>query len=218
MMFMPVQDAIEMIRKDYAEVPNLQLTFWQAQRLWNLSEELCDRALSGLVCGGFLVRTADGVFARPRYDLQPLDTDLLLGAVLRLGDAVGVEQQTRARAWIMLWRCLPFTSSAPCDESRPTRGAAMRMIAIHSGDRRRQARNGFSLIPSWSGNGREDSEAAYVLLPQTRLLRSDAHSYQNHSSARTVVYRWRTRGLLQGRPRLRREPDPRGALSRRGLG
>ena len=59
MMFMPVQDAIEMIRKDYAEVPDLLLTFWRAQRLWNLSEELCDRALSGLVRGGFLVACTD---------------------------------------------------------------------------------------------------------------------------------------------------------------
>ena len=64
MVFMQVQDAMELIRLEYVEMPGLQLTFWQAQRLLRLSDEVCERALNGLICSGFLVRTADGRYAR----------------------------------------------------------------------------------------------------------------------------------------------------------
>jgi hypothetical protein len=57
---------MELIRLEYAEMPDLQLTFWQAKRLWNLSDELCERALSDLVRSGFLVRTLEGLYVRPR--------------------------------------------------------------------------------------------------------------------------------------------------------
>jgi hypothetical protein len=70
MPFMQVQDAAELIRLEYAEMPGLQLTFWQAQRLWNLSNELCDRALNTLISQGFLVRTRDGRYKR-RNSEQP---------------------------------------------------------------------------------------------------------------------------------------------------
>ena len=66
MVFMQVQDAMELIRLEYAETPELQLTFWQAQHLWCLSDELCERALDGLVRTGFLVRTPEGRYARSR--------------------------------------------------------------------------------------------------------------------------------------------------------
>ena len=60
-----VQRAAELIRMEYSEMPGMQLTFWQAQRLWNLSEGLCDRALGLLTGSGFLVRTRDGLYKRP---------------------------------------------------------------------------------------------------------------------------------------------------------
>ena len=66
MAFMQVQDAMELIRLEYAENPELQLTFWQARHLWRLSDELCERALTGLVRSGFLVRTSEGGYARSR--------------------------------------------------------------------------------------------------------------------------------------------------------
>ena len=65
MPLMQVQDAADLIRLDYVEMPGMQLTFWQAQRLWNLSEDLCDRALTALTHSGFLVRTRDGRYRRP---------------------------------------------------------------------------------------------------------------------------------------------------------
>ena len=49
-----------------AVMPGLKLTFWQAQRLWNLSSELCERALTALIRARFLVPAPDGTyFAAP---------------------------------------------------------------------------------------------------------------------------------------------------------
>ncbi len=59
-----IDDAVELIRMEYAELPGLRLTFWQAQRLWNLSEELCQRALGSLTESAFLARTTDGAYVR----------------------------------------------------------------------------------------------------------------------------------------------------------
>ena len=60
-----VERAADQMRVEYVEMPGLQLTFWQAQRLWNLSDGLCDGALKALVESGFLVRTRDGRYRRP---------------------------------------------------------------------------------------------------------------------------------------------------------
>ena len=59
-----IDDAVELIRMEYAELPGLRLTFWQAQRLWNLSEDECARALRILTDSHFLMRTPDGVYVR----------------------------------------------------------------------------------------------------------------------------------------------------------
>jgi hypothetical protein len=61
-MALDVDEAVELIRMEYAEMPELRLTFWQAQRLWNLSDELCHRALAVLTRSGFLARTRDGAY------------------------------------------------------------------------------------------------------------------------------------------------------------
>ena len=60
----PLYDAVQLIQMEYLEMPDLRLTFWQAQRLWNLSEELCDQALALLISAKFLVRTATGAYIR----------------------------------------------------------------------------------------------------------------------------------------------------------
>jgi hypothetical protein len=59
-----VNDAIGLIRLEYLEMPCLKLTFWQAQRLWDLPAEECDAALESLVAAGFLRRTRDGQYLR----------------------------------------------------------------------------------------------------------------------------------------------------------
>jgi hypothetical protein len=64
MKFVPIVEVVELIQMEYAELPDLRLTFWQARRLWNLSEELCERALRDLVASGFLAQTPDGSYVR----------------------------------------------------------------------------------------------------------------------------------------------------------
>jgi len=59
-----IADAVELMRMEYAEMPGLSLTFWQAQRLWNLSEEVCQCALAVLTDCGFLARANGGAYVR----------------------------------------------------------------------------------------------------------------------------------------------------------
>jgi hypothetical protein len=59
-----LEEATTLIRLEYHELPALSLTFWQAQRLWNLSDELCERALQSLVREKFLTMTPSGRFVR----------------------------------------------------------------------------------------------------------------------------------------------------------
>lgn len=59
-----IDDAVELIRMEYAEWPGLKLTFWQAQRLWRLSDEVCAGALQALTDGRFLSRAPDGAYVR----------------------------------------------------------------------------------------------------------------------------------------------------------
>jgi len=58
------REVIDLMRMEYAEMPELKLTFWQAQRLWNLSVEQCDRALAALTASGFLEQTREGAYVR----------------------------------------------------------------------------------------------------------------------------------------------------------
>jgi hypothetical protein len=64
MQLMPVCDAVQLIQMEYAEMPDLKLTFRQAQRLWSLSAELCERALTSLVASGFLMLISSGFYVR----------------------------------------------------------------------------------------------------------------------------------------------------------
>jgi hypothetical protein len=56
--------ALTRIEMEYREMPDLNLTFWQARRLWNLDDEMCERALAELVTSKFLYRTPDGRYIR----------------------------------------------------------------------------------------------------------------------------------------------------------
>lgn len=50
------------IRMEYIEMPGLQLTGGQAQRLWNLDQITCEDILATLVEEEFLARTARGTY------------------------------------------------------------------------------------------------------------------------------------------------------------
>jgi len=59
-----VRDAEARIQIEYVEVPHLKLTSRQVQRLWNLSTEACEAALSTLLHKRFLTQAADGTYVR----------------------------------------------------------------------------------------------------------------------------------------------------------
>jgi hypothetical protein len=52
------------IRMEYCEMPGLKLTLWQAGRLWNMPNEVCETVLASLVQSGFLRRNKEGHFLR----------------------------------------------------------------------------------------------------------------------------------------------------------
>jgi hypothetical protein len=64
----PAIDAVDplliRIKAEFTEMPGLQLTPWQAQRLWGLEQQQCDRALAALVADAFLHRRANGAYVR----------------------------------------------------------------------------------------------------------------------------------------------------------
>jgi hypothetical protein len=55
---------LQRICGEYLEMPGLQLTLKQAQRLWGLDEETCARSLEFLVENGFLARIGRESYAR----------------------------------------------------------------------------------------------------------------------------------------------------------
>ena len=59
-----VEQLIVLIRMEYLEMPDLNLTLRQATRLWDAAPESCEAALDVLVLSGFLARTRDGAFLR----------------------------------------------------------------------------------------------------------------------------------------------------------
>jgi hypothetical protein len=57
-------DAVRLIQMEYAEMTDMKLTFEQMRRLWNLSDERCERVLGLLTGSGFLVQARDGRYVR----------------------------------------------------------------------------------------------------------------------------------------------------------
>lgn len=53
---------LKRVRKEYRELPTLNLTFAQACRLWQLEPCECKTVLDRLIAEGVLKRTADGLF------------------------------------------------------------------------------------------------------------------------------------------------------------
>ncbi len=49
-----------LIEAEYRAIPNLRLTRWQAARLWNLDQTLCDAAISALLEKRILRETSGG--------------------------------------------------------------------------------------------------------------------------------------------------------------
>jgi len=62
---MCAEDVLQRIQGEYLEMPGLRLTTAQAQRLWGLERDVCEKLLAALVDTKFLCRTRDGAFVRP---------------------------------------------------------------------------------------------------------------------------------------------------------
>ena len=61
---MRIEDVLQRVQGEFAEMPGLCLTAAQAQRLWGLDREMCDRLLEALVDAKFLSQRRDGTFIR----------------------------------------------------------------------------------------------------------------------------------------------------------
>jgi hypothetical protein len=55
-------DWIHLVRSEYLEMPGLQLTRKQVQRLWQLDAFRCEAILEALIDAKFLRRTSDGAY------------------------------------------------------------------------------------------------------------------------------------------------------------
>ncbi len=59
-----MSDSVRMIRAEYLEMPGLNLTRRQVQRLWSLDAAHCDALLAALVASRFLRRTQSDAYVR----------------------------------------------------------------------------------------------------------------------------------------------------------
>jgi hypothetical protein len=64
MMRIDVDEAIELIRTEYAQMPGLSMTSRQVRRVWSLSNEVCQEALNSLTRSGFLTENRDSSYVK----------------------------------------------------------------------------------------------------------------------------------------------------------
>lgn len=57
-------EVVRRVRREFDEMPGLQLTLAQAERLFGLREDVCRRVLTALVADGVLRQTPASRFAR----------------------------------------------------------------------------------------------------------------------------------------------------------
>jgi hypothetical protein len=57
-------DLLQIVRGEFLEIPGLQLTRQQIQRLWGLDDQLCTTVLDGLTEARFLLLKPDGHYKR----------------------------------------------------------------------------------------------------------------------------------------------------------
>jgi hypothetical protein len=59
---MGISNVLDVIKAEYREMPCLNLTKPQMQRLWGLETFVCDAVVDALVAAGVLRRTATGTY------------------------------------------------------------------------------------------------------------------------------------------------------------
>ena len=63
----PILDTLIRMQTEWIEMPQLKITRRQAQRLWSLSNEVCETAFATLIRKGFLVQAPDGAYVRHAF-------------------------------------------------------------------------------------------------------------------------------------------------------
>ena len=61
---MRIEDVLQRVQGEFAEMPGLCLTAAQAQRLWGLDRDLCTKLLEALVEANFLAQRRDAEILR----------------------------------------------------------------------------------------------------------------------------------------------------------
>jgi hypothetical protein len=61
---MRIEDVLKRVQGEFVEMPGLCLTAAQAQRLWGLDREFCEKLMEALVEKKFLAQRRDGSFIR----------------------------------------------------------------------------------------------------------------------------------------------------------
>jgi hypothetical protein len=59
-----IQDWVRLIQAEYLEMPGLNLTKPQIQRLWTMEPAVCDRVVEALVASAFLEKTDRQAYVR----------------------------------------------------------------------------------------------------------------------------------------------------------
>lgn len=62
-----IREVLVRMQTERVEMPQFKLTPRQAQRLWSLSNDVCEAALAALMGKGFLAQAADGAYVRPGF-------------------------------------------------------------------------------------------------------------------------------------------------------
>ena len=88
-----LEDCVQRIRAEYLDLPGLSLTARQAQRLWSLDSETCQRVLDMMIRDNFLRRTPQAQYVRGDWcrpvELHPTAAMTLLGHAAQLEMTVG---------------------------------------------------------------------------------------------------------------------------------
>ena len=62
-----ILETLVRMQTEWTEMPQLKITSRQAQRLWNLSNDVCETAFAALIRKGFLVQAPDGAYIRHAF-------------------------------------------------------------------------------------------------------------------------------------------------------
>jgi len=61
-----LEDRIQLVKAEYLELPGLNLTKRQMQRLWGIDRATCDQIVSALESAHFLTRASHGTYVLAR--------------------------------------------------------------------------------------------------------------------------------------------------------